>query len=338
MPRPTVAITAPSAYSSFLSNAAGSLTATGTASDADGIAGVTVRLYRKALGGNSAGYWDGASFDARYNPAVHQMAANVIGTTIATWSLNLPALGQGAYSLVATAKDVLGNYKAVRVSFTVDDVPPTLNINTPINDSTSANAPVSATGTASNVTGVRCYALYRYTTGGNMPGWWDGNSLTTPVFAATNSNSASLPGASNTGIDFSTWTLTLPTLRPGQYRLYMRGTNALSTRANKSVLFTVNDASPTVEITAPASGSSITQGTLSTATGTAGDADGIAGVTVRLYRKVGAGNTAGYWNGTSFDATYNVATHERAATNTGTGFSTWSFDLPALTVGSGLSR
>ena len=120
-----------------------------------------------------------------------------------------------------------------------------------------------------------------------MPGYWDSNSMTTPVFTSTYSNSASLPGATDTGVDFSTWTLTLPTLRPGHYRLYMRGTNDLSTRANQSVLFTVNDASPTVAITAPVSGSSLTQGTLSTATGIASDADGIAGVTVRLYRKVG---------------------------------------------------
>ena len=323
---PTVAITAPSAYSSFLSNAAGSLTATGTASDANGITGVTVRLYRKALGGNSAGYRDGASFDATLQSRSAPNGSQCDRHHERDLELESTGLRRGCLLSGRHSQGCAGNYKAVRVSFTVDDVPPTLNINTPINDSTSANAPVSATGTAEQCDRLCCcYALYRYNTGGNMPGWWDGNSLTTPVFAATNSNSASLPGASKHWHRLLDMTRALPTLRPGQYRLYMRGTNDLSTRANKSMLFTVNDASPTVEITAPASGSRITQGTLSTATGTAGDADGIAGVTVRLYRKVGAGNTAGYWNFICFDATYNVATHERAATNTGTGFSTWEF-------------
>ncbi len=194
---------------------------------------------------------------------------------------------------------------------------PTLGITRPVNNSTVTSAPASATGTASNVTGVRCYALLRYATGGNSRGYWDGNSLTTPVFTATNSNSANLPNAT-TGNSFANWSVALPALRPGQYRLYMRGTNAVGTRANKSVLLSINDASPTVVITDPLSDSTVSQGTLAAATGTANDADGIDSVLVRLYRKPVNGNTAGYWNGRSYDVSYNPTTHERAATVTGT--------------------
>ncbi len=155
--------------------------------------------------------------------------------------------------------------------------------------------------------------------------------MTTPVFTATNSNSANLPTVT-TANRFANWSVTLPTLRPGQYRLYMRATNAQGTQVNQNVLFSINDASPEVTITAPASGSTLTQGSRSTATGTAYDKDGIDSVLVRLVRKAEGNNKAAYWNSTRFDETYNPALHEMTATSTD-GFATWSLDLPALEMG-----
>jgi hypothetical protein len=85
---------------------------------------------------------------------------------------------------------------------------------------------------------------------------------------------------------------------------------------------------PTISITTPKlnqAGSSVPS-----ASGTASDAlSGIANVTVRLYRYAGNGITSGYWNGATWDATYNALTHERPATGT----TAWSWNLPALAEG-----
>ncbi len=73
----------------------------------------------------------------------------------------MSAIGVGTFTLVATAKDVKGNYKTANASFTTYAAAPTLGITTPVNDSTVTSAPASATGTASNVIDV---ALLRFVT------------------------------------------------------------------------------------------------------------------------------------------------------------------------------
>ena len=82
---------------------------------------------------------------------------------------------------------------------------------------------------------------------------------------------------------------------------------------------------PTVTVTTPTLNAIYTS--FSNVTGTATDSGaGLEAVTVRLYRYANAVNPAGFWNGTSWDTTYNAALHELAATGT----SAWSFRLPSL--------
>ncbi|HEY0075426.1 MAG TPA: hypothetical protein VGB77_15110 [Abditibacteriaceae bacterium] len=81
---------------------------------------------------------------------------------------------------------------------------------------------------------------------------------------------------------------------------------------------------PTIAIAAPFSNQA--SASIPTASGTASDAlSGVASVSVRLYRYT----PAGYWNGATWDATYNALTHERPATGT----TSWSWSLPVLADG-----
>jgi hypothetical protein len=71
--------------------------------------------------------------------------------------------------------------------------------------------------------------------------------------------------------------------------------------------------------------------TLVNVTGSAGDAGvGLGSVTLRLYRASSADAPAGFWNGTSWDASYQASIHELPTTGT-TG--EWSFALPPLAEG-----
>ena len=119
---PTVKITTPQNNKSY-TTATVPTTASGTASDTDGIEAVTLLLYRYAGNGNTAGYWDGAgtatpAYTAPYHPAKHEIAAST-SNAFANWTLALPTLGAGKYSLRATVRDSKGNTKTLTHVFTV---------------------------------------------------------------------------------------------------------------------------------------------------------------------------------------------------------------------------
>ncbi len=124
-------ITSPQAGASYTGGTGdGSLSeATGTAGDSDGIAKVTVYLYREATSGNASGYWNGSvsnpAFTAEYDALVNEVAATNTATTEAaysTWSLKLPQLSIGDYSLRATARDSKGNFSGASAGVTANGI------------------------------------------------------------------------------------------------------------------------------------------------------------------------------------------------------------------------
>ncbi len=122
---PTVTITAPSADGATYTSLT---TATGKATAVNGlsVSGVTVQLYRYASGTTPAGYWAGANTWA--TSATAATARTATGT--ATWSLALPTLADGEYSLLATAKDSNGKLgSSAPRPFWIEKTLPTLSLN-----------------------------------------------------------------------------------------------------------------------------------------------------------------------------------------------------------------
>ena len=100
---PTLMVTAPVNNTVYASQP----TATGTVADSggSGVASVKVRLYRFAASGVTAGYWaGGTTWSATYTAANDRLA-----TGTSNWSLTLPTLTNGNYSLEAIATDKAGN-------------------------------------------------------------------------------------------------------------------------------------------------------------------------------------------------------------------------------------
>ena len=337
---PTLSITTPEHYTRYADAAAVPNPATGTASDPSGVSGVTLTLYRSALYGNKAGYWDGVStamptFDALYTAATHEIAAGS-GDAFANWTLALPTLTPGQYYLRATATDGEGNTRSVTNVFYVNDASPTVTISNPVNKQ-SYPAPLIANGTAGDSNGTVqsvTLLLYRYAANTNTAGYWDGQVINEGFSAAYDPARHEHPTSTNTA-GFATWTFNLSTLNGGRY--YLRAT-ARDTDGNwKTVTHTffINDATPSVAITNPLNNKTYAS-TPTPATGTASDSDGIHDVSVVLYRIAGSGHSAGYWNGNTitpaYDAVYKPA-HERAASSTSAGFATWSLTLPTLRGG-----
>jgi len=101
---PAVSVTTPTPNGSYTSISA----AKGSASDGGaGISSVTVMLYRYATAKTTAGYWSGGTTWSTGYSASNERPAS--GTT--NWSLTLPTLTSGQYSVRATATDKVGNTK-----------------------------------------------------------------------------------------------------------------------------------------------------------------------------------------------------------------------------------
>jgi subtilisin family serine protease/subtilisin-like proprotein convertase family protein len=105
---PTVVITNPLSKAVF--TPANTVTATGRASDTNGVEKVTCMLAYQPTKTSPVQYYsgtgaNGARWDARYDVRFNELLAT--GTT--TWSFRLPRLGAGTYVLRATATDRAGN-------------------------------------------------------------------------------------------------------------------------------------------------------------------------------------------------------------------------------------
>jgi hypothetical protein len=171
---PSIKMSAPfsNKYYSGLPSAYG--TATDTTS---GIASVTVRLYRYATPFTPEGFWNGSSWSSIYNPSIHELLAT--GTT--NWSRSLPALAQGQYYIVATARDKANNAVSTAVTnFWMDKTPPSsVTISSPVHNTNVTNLN-NVTGTANDsYSGIARVTLSIKRSTDNT--YWNGSTWTAAV-------------------------------------------------------------------------------------------------------------------------------------------------------------
>jgi len=291
---PTAAITSPAHNGTFTSLSQ----ATGTASDAGGIANVYVRLYRFSDGRT----WNGAA----WTTADYQYLAS--GTT--NWSAAIPSLIKSKYSLRARAVDKAGNSGLSSiVEFTIgsaDTTVPTAAITSPAHNGTFASLS-QATGTASDASGIASVyvRLYRFSDGRV----WNGGAWTTRDTTEFLAN-----GTTN-------WSAAIPSLIKSKYSLRARAVDAAGNSGSSSTVeFTIGEnSSPIVSILEPKQDAGYSS--LPSANGTASDANGIANVRGVLRR----GNDGQYWSGNGWvDAWTEVLAN---------GTTNWAFTMPALPSG-----
>lgn len=188
--------------------------ANGTASDAlSGVANVSVRLYRYAGAGVTAGFWNGVSWDAAYNALTHERPAT--GTT--NWSWNLPALAEGKYYVIATVKDKANNTASTAtIIFWIDTIiPATATITSPAHNTNAANLN-AVSGTATDAgSGITRVDLRIKRLSDNL--YWNGTTwavavtnLTTTLAGSnwSRTNSANTPMPTGASLPNGLYTLT----------------------------------------------------------------------------------------------------------------------------------
>ncbi|MET0402125.1 MAG: Ig-like domain-containing protein, partial [Cystobacter sp.] len=163
-----------------------------------------------------------------------------IAVTGGAWSRALPGpLSNGTYSVTAVSTDGTTNSATASSTFTVAG--PTVAITAPANGSTLSDPNVTVTGTAANATSV------------------------TLTFQGTAYGPIAVTGGA--------WSRALPgPLANGTYSVTAVSTNGTTSSATASASFTV--ARPTVAITAPANGSTVSDPNV-TVTGTAANATSV---------------------------------------------------------------
>ncbi|RKH66871.1 cell envelope biogenesis protein OmpA [Corallococcus llansteffanensis] len=227
-----------------------------------------------------------------------------ITVTGGAWSQALPGpLANGTYTVTAVSRNAAGNTSTTASStFTVAVPVPTVAISTPANGSTTTNPNVTVTGTATNATSV------------------------TVTFQGTNYGPIAVTGGA--------WSQALPgPLANGTYTVTAVSTNGTTNSTTASSTFTV--AGPTVAITAPANGSTVTNPNV-TVTGTAANATSVT-VTFQGTNYGPIAVTGGAWSqalpGPLANGTYTVtAVSTNGTTNSSTASSTFTVNVPAPTV------
>ncbi len=216
--RPTVRVTAPVAGRNYLTLPK----ATGTANDVgSGVARVTGRLFRAARGTSPAAFWAGGNFWTPTYTAVNEVLA--AGTT--SWSINLPTLQPGSYSLRVAATDRAGNTGvSPDIAFTIGGVGPVVRITAPLpGNYTSFIRPnlVYGTTTSSGVSVARnTVRLFREASNFAPAGYWAGGNTWTTTYSARNEVLAQgLYG----------WRLPLPSLVPTTYTIRVTATDTRGT-------------------------------------------------------------------------------------------------------------
>jgi len=308
------------AYSSLSS-------ANGTASDSSGrtLTSVTVSLYRYANSstGLTAGYWAGGSIWSAGYGAANEVLAD--GTT--NWQRTLPTPGQGltsgSYRLRATATDGAGNLvRSSYVTFTIDSVPTSIIFTEPA-DGASLETLTSVSGIATENAGGSGVDRVELTVKRNSDNlywsgsaWGDQTALTTTLTSISSGLKWTRTNNLPSGVD----------LLDGDYTLRTTVYDKAGNSQSATITITVDNTAPTLTVTEPAPGGSYSS--LSAATGTTEDTggSGVTGVTVRLYRAASDDGiiAEGYWNGSSWDATYSTGANEVPADGT----ANWSLTLP----------
>ncbi|WP_244981472.1 adventurous gliding motility protein AgmC [Corallococcus exercitus] len=225
-----------------------------------------------------------------------------ITVTGGNWSQALPGpLANGTYTVTATSTN--GTTTSTQATSTFTVAAPTVAITTPANGSTVSNPNVTVTGTAANATSV------------------------TVTFQGTN-----YPATLNGG----TWSVALPgPLANGTYTVTAVSSNGTTNSTTASSTFTVDVAAPTVAITTPANGSTVSNPNV-TVTGTAANA---TSVTVTFQgTNYPATLSGGSWSvalpGPLADGTYTVTavSTNSSGTNSSPATSTFTVDQTPPTV------
>lgn len=254
------------------------------------------------------------------------------GVTAGTYSIAPTQVG-GIFT--PTARNVtVGSASAPNatgVNFTrtaSDLIAPTLVVTKPANPGigeprSSYVTLTGASGTAADtggsgllkVTGL----LTRAGGGGVLPGYYAGGGVFDATFDAVK-HELLAKGTTN-------WTFAFPSLPEGRYTFRATAYDkANNIKRSDVITFFIDRSAPTVTIERPLANKAYTLGSLTSANGTAKDANGgsILSVTGLLYRYANGTVPAGYWNGRTFTATYKPEVNEVLATGT----STWSFLFP----------
>jgi hypothetical protein len=297
---PTVAIENPHPTGAWtyrtLPTGGGSVVENGTS----GLDRVSVRLSRGdgAFWNPGAGAWTAGPID---------FPATVNG---GRWSVALPGMADGAYTLRAAAFDRVGNTAATSALFYIDTVAPSTTIDVPAADAFLAAAETASGNASDTGTGV---GSVRATLRRGDGLFWNGGGWSA---AATD-----LAAAFNIPV----WSLALPALGDGAYTLSITardwaGNDGVATVRN----FSVDTTPPVVSSTLP--GNTV-QSRAFTLSGSADDAtSGAVGVAVRVQRDDGL-----WWNGAGG---WGASTDIAAATSpAGAGVLSWSLEIPIFADG-----
>jgi len=224
--------------------------------------------------------------------------AATTSNAFATWSATGVALQSGTNVLTVTAQDTAGNTATATLTVTYtapDTTPPTVAITSPTSGPTfSTNtSPLTLGGTASDNVGVTSVS-------------WSSNQGTN--------------GSATSGNSFANWTAAGVTLQPGSNVLTVTAKDtANNTSAPATLTVNYDPTPPTVSITAPAAGASLT----GTMTLTAAAADNITVVGVQFLldgnaigaEVIGAGPSYSLsWNSTgASNGSHTIAARARDA-------------------------
>ena len=271
---PSVVIASPRANEA---RDAGSGVASGTASDAGaGVANVTARLTRLSDGQS----WTGSSWGA---PT--ELVAQ--GTT--KWSLNLPDLLSGSYTLTATATDKLGLSRSVSANFSIkapETIPPVVSIDSVGEgysyltlSGISGRATDADSGIASVKATLRRRLDNRYLVGGST---WSGSVVSIDLSVDSNGD----------------WTLPLESMAHSFYELSVEAFDNAGNRASAATTFWIDLRAPDVSIYWPTGG---TLDSLPDTNGIATDiGPGIGSVGISVANR----KTGQWWNGSAWTRSY----------------------------------
>ena len=277
--------------------------ASGTASDSgsSGLDRVSARLSRSSDGLflSAASTW-GPQTD---------LLATLSG---ATWSLPLPTLADGSYTLRVQAVDRAGNASApITASFSIDNSSPALTADAPIEGGAYALLP-AASGIARD--GGQGISEVRASLKRADGAFWNGSDWGA--------------AAVNFATDFSAppaWKLALPALDDGAYTLSVSSYDQARNATTIARSFIIDGTSPTVAIGGPSPDSILRSAFV--LNGSARDAaSGIAGVGVHIQRA----EDGAFWNGSVWGPDAEVPA--RVASDFAGG-ANWTLSLPLFADG-----
>ncbi|WP_436792690.1 PQQ-dependent sugar dehydrogenase [Actinospongicola halichondriae] len=303
----------------FVSPSAGAEVATGTvisgeAYDQIGIELVSIQI--KRLG--AAEYWNGSQWQPTPTSFFATLGTPQSDGTV-PWTYTIGDLPPGSFQLTANAKDLVGKRHWVQRVFSIPDAtdqPPVVAIGSP-GAGEAVATPFVVSGTAADDHSVTRVSVQAKRVGADQ--WWDGStwqpfktSFISDFTAAADvqwSNQFAIPA----GVSVQLSALARDSI--GQSVYVQRVVHVVEPGV---------DEPPTIEITGPAAGETVTPSV--TIEGLAHDDRGVASVTLQLKR-VGASE---WWNGTAWQS----AKYTFAATTVPTspeGTEGWSADflLPA---------